>query len=105
MTARLTSSDVVAMRAEWLRGDLLRDIAARHGVSGAAASQAINGRTFRDVPMPEGLDAGRAKSTEGRMHWTKRLPDRMRNLPVHALAIARRELAAARDLSEEWRLP
>jgi hypothetical protein len=49
---KLTEADVVAMRAEWVRGDKLREIADRRGIRISTASYIVHGKTWAHVPMP-----------------------------------------------------
>ncbi len=48
-SARLTQSQVVAMRAAYAAGEAIRDIASRVGISKKTAQDAIYGRTWRHI--------------------------------------------------------
>ncbi len=49
---KLTEYDVIEMRAAWLRGEKLIDIAAKFGIRKSTASYIVNGKTWTHVPMP-----------------------------------------------------
>ena len=49
---RLTPNEVYEMRVRAQNGALHRTLASEYGVSQSAATRAINGTTFRDLPHP-----------------------------------------------------
>lgn len=62
--AKLTRELVATLRARMARGETVAAIARSAGVSVAAASDAINGKTWAHVPMPSG--AGVANDNDER---------------------------------------
>jgi hypothetical protein len=51
-TAKMTDAKVILLRKEWSSGGrMLKDLATEFGISSATASEIVNGKLWKHIPM------------------------------------------------------